>query len=154
MATNNDYALRISNATPNELNIIIFELCILNINEALEAVENNKKVFEQKINTAISILREIVVSLNFEYQISYELSEIYLYTNKLLISSRMNFNTQNLIDAVTLLTTIKEGFEQINDKGSDSVMANTSKVFAGLTYGRNGDLSEYIDESQSRGFKA
>lgn len=152
---NVDYALRIANATPNELNIITFELCILNIEEALENIDSNPKLFSRKINTALCILKEIIVSLNFDYDISIELSKIYLYINRLLIHSKFNFDKNNLIDSIELLTTIKEGFEQIDEGVSTAkVMTNTQKVFAGLTYGRNGNLTEYIDNSSSTGFQA
>ncbi len=151
--SNKDYALRIANATPNELNIITFEICIDNIISAIENIEQNQKLYNQNIDTALSALREIILSLNFDYEISVELNQMYLYVNKLLIASKFSLEPQNLLDAIELLTTIKEGFEQIDDKNADSVMKNATKVFAGLTYGKGG-LSEYVDPSESRGFKA
>ncbi len=151
--SNKDYALRIANATPNELNIITFEICIENIITALENIEQNQKQFNQNIDTALSALKEIIISLNFDYAIAQELYNIYIYVNGLLINSKFSLNPQNLLDSIELLTTIKEGFEQIDDKNTDTVMKNATKVFAGLTYGKGG-LSEYIDPSESRGFKA
>ncbi len=152
--SSNDYAIRIAQATSNELNIITFELCILNINEALEFINDNNKMFSFKLNNALLLLKEIIISLNFEYEIAKELSNIYLYVNKLLIESQFNHKEENLKDSVILLTTIKEGFEQIDDKDSKNVIQNASKVFAGLTYGRNGSLSEYVDNSAGTEFKA
>ncbi len=150
---NKDYALRIANATPNELNVITFEICINNITKALENIELDQKLFNKNLDTALSALREIIISLNFDYPIAYELHNMYLYVNKLIINSKFNLNPQNLADAIELLTTLKEGFEQINDTNSEAVMKNATKVFAGLTYGKGG-LSEYIDPGESRGFKA
>ncbi len=149
----NNYALRIANATPNQLNIITFEICIDNIKEAIENIDTNRKISENKIDTAILTLREIITSLNHDYEIAEELYNIYIYVNKILIQSKFKNNTEDLQSAILILTTIKEGFEQIDDVETDSVMKNATKVFAGLTYGKGG-LSEYIDESENRGFKA
>lgn len=148
------YALRIANATPNELNIINFELCVEYLSEAIDQIESDFTQFGKNINIALSLLKEIIVSLNFDYEISKELHNIYVYVNKLIISSKFSLNKKELEDAVNILNTIKSGFEQLNDTNSDTVIKNATKVFAGLTYGKNGDLSEYIDESQSKGFQA
>ncbi len=149
-----DYALRISNATPNELNIINFELCIEYLKESIFQIDNDFVQFGKNINTSLALLKEIIVSLNFDYDISAELRNIYLYVNKLIIGSKFSLNKSELEEAISILSTIKSGFEALNDTQSDAVMKNTTKVFAGLTYGKNGDLSEYIDEGQSRGFQA
>ncbi len=149
-----DYALRITNATPNELNIINFELCIEYLKESIFQLENDFSQFGKNINTSLSLLKEIIVSLNFDYDISKELRNIYLYVNKLIINSKFSLDKKDLEDAISILSTIKGGFEELNDTESDKVMKNATKVFAGLTYGKNGDLSEYIDDDKSRGFQA
>ncbi len=148
----NDYALRISNATPNQLNIITFEICIDNIKEAIES-RQDEKTFNKKIDIAILALREIIVSLNYDYEISNELYNLYVYVNKILIHSKFIDNLEDIKGAVVILTTIKEGFEQISEENTETVMKNATKVFAGLTYGKGG-LSEYIDQTENRGFKA
>lgn len=154
MSKYNDYITRITEANKYELNIITFELCINYINDAIEFIESDENAFSRNVETALSFLREIMVSLDLSYEISYELLEIYLYVNKLLIEGNIKKNKQNLLDAVYMLTNIKDGFLMIENTDDEKVMKNTSKVFAGLTYGRDGSLSEYIDNSPNRGFKA
>lgn len=154
MSKYNDYITRITEANKYELNIITFELCINYINDAIETIESDENAFSRNVETALSFLREIMVSLDLSYEISYELLEIYLYVNKLLIEGNIKKNKQNLLDAVYMLTNIKEGFLMIENTDNEKVMKNTSKVFAGLTYGRDGSLTEYIDNSPNRGFKA
>lgn len=154
MAKYSDYAVRISQSTPNELNIITFELCINHINDALSFINTNDDEFSENLNYALSFLKEIMVSLDLKYPISAELLELYLYVNKLIIIGNINKDDKSLNDAIYILNGIKEGFESIDDISDVKVMQNTQKVFAGLTYGKDGSLSEYIDSSDSKGFKA
>lgn len=153
MSKYSDYQIRISQATKSELNIITFELCINYIEDALEVINKDDTLFVNNINTSLSFLREIIVSLNYDYDISKELLEIYLYCNKLLIEGMIKKDSTSLEDAIYMLETIKDGFSQIKDTGDDQkVMQNSQKVFAGLTYGKGG-LDEYVDIT-GKGFKA
>lgn len=153
MSKYSDYQIRISQATKSELNIITFELCINYIEDALEVINKDDILFVSNVNTSLSFLREIIVALNYDYDISKELLEIYLYVNKLLIEGSIKKDRTSLEDAIYMLETIKDGFSEIKDNGDDQrVMQSSQKVFAGLTYGKGG-LDEYIDTS-GKGFKA
>lgn len=150
-----DYVQRIVSATPNQLNIITFELCITNIENAIKNFDININEYTNDISTAIALLKEIILSLDFKYDISKDLYQIYIFINKLLIKAKLKFIKSDLECCINCLTEIKNAFEQLEDiDDSKSVVKNATKVFAGLTYGKNGSLSEYIDDSPSRGFQA
>ncbi len=151
----NDYAIRISNATPSQLNIITFEICIENIREAIENYDIDSKIYYKRLDTSILALKEIILSLDHEYEISRELYNIYVYVNKILITSKFKENIKDLESAIIILNSVMEGFIEIDklDDSKESVMQNATKVFAGLTYGKEG-LSEYIESTENRGFKA
>lgn len=150
-----DYVQRISSATPNQLNIITFELCISNIDDAIKNFNNDINIYNKHIDISLLLLKEIIISLDFKYDISKELYKIYIFINKLLIKSKIKFVQSDLVSSRDCLSTIKEAFEQIKESdNSKTVVKNASKVFAGLTYGKDGTLSEYIDNSTTKGFQA
>ncbi len=159
MMTNKDYVVKITNATGVQLTIITFELCILNIDNSIKILEDkkeiDKKIFIGYIDKSKSFLDELILSLNFEYEISKSLLELYLYVNEKLVQSKIKMNIEKLEESKKILSEIKEGFVEVEKNVESKVneVENKEKIYAGLTYSKN-ELNEYIDDRDGKQYKA
>ncbi len=158
MMTNKDYVVKITNATGVQLTIITFELCILNIDNSIKILENkkeiDKKIFIGYIDKSKSFLDELILSLDFEYEISKSLLELYLYVNEKLVQSKIKMNIEKLEESKKILSEIKEGFVEVekNVESKTNEVENKEKIYAGLTYSKN-ELNEYIDDRDGKQYK-
>lgn len=151
------FTARITQASRSELIVILYEMTIAKIENAEKAyLDNNLKAFDKDLKSAQRYVSELMASLDYKYKISYDLLNLYLYTNKHIITAIVKRDPLTLKNTKSILKKLLTGFEGVSkvDK-SGPVMCNTQQVYAGLTYGK-GSLNEtYIDPSnKSRGFIA
>ncbi len=151
------FSARVTQASKSELIVILYEMILEEIAEAKVAyVAENLAVFDKELKKAQKYVNELIVALDFQYTISYDLVSLYLYINKLIITAIIKKNPVSLDSAVSVLNKLLVGFEGVSKAdNSGPMMRNTQQLYAGLTYGR-GKLNEtYIDPSnRSRGFIA
>lgn len=148
---------QIVNASPGQLIIITYELIIEALEEAVNQISaEDEKKLERSITKAQRLLRELINALDLSYEISYDLLEMYLYINKVIIKGYISRKEEPLKEAQKLLKTLLYGWEQatvaVVDK-REPVIQNAQQIYAGLTYGK-GTLNESIVEDKNRGFKA
>lgn len=148
-----EYVLKITNASRVQLVIINFELIIDYINEAKKNYQNEKD-FSFYIDKARQFLREMSASLNMEYEISYTFLSLYHYVDEKLAKFLFDRSAETADEALKILIGLKDSWEQVKEGDSSPVMQNAEQMYAGLTYGKNGELSEYVDTRANRGFKA
>ena len=149
------YVTKVSSASPLKLVVINFEI-IFDYLEESEKTINNEKEFQFNILKARQFLTELRVSLDMQYEISSYLLTLYIYVDRQLAKFLFSKDSNHLNDAKNILKTIMTGFEDIEDEEKDksSLMENTETVYAGLTYGRDGKLEEFVDIKHNRGYKA
>lgn len=151
------FTARVTQASKSELIVILYEMILAEIAEAKEAYEKgDQALFERELKKAQKYVNELIVPLDFQYKISYDLISLYLYVNKRIITAVMKRNPVSLDSAETVLKKLLVGFEGVSKEDkSGPMMSNTQQLYAGLTYGK-GKLNEtYIDPgNRSRGFIA
>jgi len=151
------YTARITQASRSELVVILYEMALAEINEAKKAYEEGDlATFDKLLKKSHKYINELIVGLDYNYSISYDLLSLYLYVNKRIITAIIRRKPDTLNSAESVLKKLMVGFEEVSktDK-SGPVMRNTHQLYAGLTYGR-GKLNE-IDinpNSANRGFIA
>ena len=151
------YTLRVSQASPRELIVIMYDIILDDIQNAKDAsVNENEKQYQADLTHANRFLNELMESLDFSFGISYQLMSLYIYANKMLARARVSGNLEPLKDVEMIIKKLRAGFDGI--KGQDTkgaVMQNVQQVYAGLTYGK-GKLNEsyYNLQDYNRGFKA
>lgn len=151
-----DFQNRIAQASRGDLLLINYELLLLAIREGKAAIETGAQGDGEKaIQHANRLLRELIDTLDFRYDISRDLMAIYLYVSKQLITASVRMDIRALTEAEGILDSLYIGWQEANKKagGAKPVIANAQKVYAGLTYGK-GTLNESVDVDRSRGFKA
>ena len=143
-----DYVARISEATPLGLLIINYELLLSHI----EAAKKDESDFSDEIQKSKDFLLVLIKSLDFEYDISKDLYQIYSYVNTLLIKSEFSGDKTHLDEALNLLSMLLSSWRELTSiEDAKPVMENTSKIYAGLTY-KNGELAEFTPDEEIRGF--
>lgn len=159
------YTARITQANASELVVITYEIIEECIKEAKEDLEMSGKqkteavekgVFEQELERARKLLNELMGSLDFSYEISLSLLNLYRYADKELAEALFGKKKEPLEHAERILGILKEGFEGVASQDSRGpVMANTQKLYAGLTYGKHSLNEVFVNVNEgSRGFKA
>lgn len=149
------YVTKVSSASPLKLVVINFEIIFDYLEESEKTIYNEKE-FQFNILKARQFLTELRVSLDMQYEISSYLLTLYIYVDRQLAKFLFSKDLNHLNDAKNILKTIMTGFEAIEDEEKDksSLMENTETVYAGLTYGRDGKLEEFVDIKHNRGYKA
>ena len=154
-----DYILRIAQATPVQLVIINHELVVNFISEALEAMEKDDiQLFEQNINKAKDSLMPLMDGADLENPIAKDLFVLYLYAGRRLNKAYFGRDTEAAREVLEMFSELLEGWQAIehtpDDRLSDDPADDAPQVYAGLTYGKDGGLEEYIPQDENRGFKA
>lgn len=149
------YSKRIAQANRSELVVITYEIIIENIKIAQENVAD-KVEFVGALDKAQSFLKELMVSLDFEYKVSYELMSLYIFVNKMLIEAKQKNSADNLPRVEKMMEDLLSSFREVSKQDTSApLMQNAQKVYAGLTYGRN-DVNEtaFVGNEENRGFRA
>lgn len=151
------YAARVTQASRSELIVILYEMILSEIEEAQKAYEiGDLATFDKGLKKSQKYVNELIVALDYNYTMSYDLISLYLYVNKRIVTAIIRKNPESLESAVSVLKKLLVGFEGVSKSDtSGPLMRNTHQIYAGLTYGR-GKLNE-IDldpNNSSRGFIA
>lgn len=150
------YSKRIAQANRSQLVVITYEIIIEYMSDAQKAFVEDKKEFEHALSKAQDFLKELIVSLDFEYKVSQELMSIYVFVNKMLIEAKQKNSIENLPRVQKMMEDLMSSFKEVSAQDmSTPLMQNTQKVYAGLTYGRN-DVNEtaFAGDEPNRGFRA
>ena len=149
------YTLKITQANKTQLVVILYEMLLIYLEEAVSAHEKKDRAgFREGIRKARGCLKELMTSLHFEYEPALNLWQLYLYANKELAMADVRNSTQELSHVKMIMIKLHDAYEQISGRDtSGPVMANTQTVDAGRSYGRN-SLTENLDgQGGDRGFR-
>lgn len=139
-----EYSIRVTQSSKTGLVVITYEI-IINYLETAKKVfdETDIKEFVYNINKSKQFVNELSGCLDFKYKISLELFEIYLFINKTLVEAIVKKDKTNINSVISMIEKLKDSFEKISkDEKPGSLMENTEKIYAGLTYSK-GKLNEY-----------
>lgn len=138
-----EYSARIVQANRTELLVIIYEIIQEELSLAIEAY--NKKdgtLFKVSMKSAQKFLNELMGTLDYRYEVAYNLMSVYKYVNKVIIEDIMKEQIDQISECIDIIGNLKVAYEGIVPQDhSGPVMINVQKVYAGLTYGK-GTLNE------------
>ena len=149
-----EYTLRITQANKTQLITILYEMTLLYLDEAKDAlIADNKEDFKLAVRKVQGCVNELTASLHLEYDVARQLFQLYRYICRELVKASIHYTQENLDHVVSVIEKLHEAYKQIEKQDvSGPVMGNTQSVYAGLTYGR-GELNENISASEdNRGF--
>lgn len=149
------FATRVSQANKSELVVIMYDIIFTSIDEAEGALEQgDEESFKRELSRAQKMLRELIATLDMQYDISKQLMPLYLYANRCIVDVLRTKKTEALKDAEAVLRPLGQAFAEVAKKdNSPALMEHTQQLYAGLTYGK-GTLNETVVSGTSRGYKA
>lgn len=150
-----EFTLRITQANKTQLITILYEMVLLYLNEAEDALDaDDKRAYKNAIRKIRDCMNELTMSLHLEYELARNLLQLYLYISRELVQASIHYEKENLEHIRSIIKQLHKAYKQIEPQDvSGPVMGNTQTVYAGLTYGRNNTLTESInDPAGNRGF--
>lgn len=151
------YTLRVSQASPCELIVIMYDIILDDVKNAKDAkLAENQKQYQAELSHAGRFVNELMCALDFSEPIAFRLMSLYIYVNKMLTQARISGKPDSLSDVELVIEKLRAGFDGIkNQDTTGPVMQNVQQVYAGLTYGK-GKLNESYFNPQdfNRGFRA
>lgn len=135
----NEFSMRISQSNKTEIVVITYEIIINYLDSAKKSINNNIDDFVFNVKKARQFLNQLSTALDFRYELSVELMNLYMYANECLIKSEMKRQDIHLSTVRDMMCKLKGAFEEISRQDiSGPAMQGGEKVYEGLTYGRNG----------------
>jgi len=149
-----EYTLRITQANKTQLITILYEMALLYVDEAEDALDvDNKAEFKNAVRKIRGCVDELTASLHLEYELAQNLLQLYLYVNSELVKASAHYGKENLEHIRLVIGQLHQAYRKIEGQDtSGPVMGNTQSVYAGLTYGRNTLTENISDSAANRGF--
>lgn len=149
-----EYTLRITQANKTQLITILYEMALLYVDEAKEALETeNRTDFKNAVRRIQGCMCELMDSLHLEYEVAQNLLQLYLYINREVAKAALHNSAENLEHARLVLEKLAAAYRQIEAQDlTGPVMGNTQSVYAGLTYGKDTLTESAADPAANRGF--
>ena len=152
------FTRRITSANKSEIIVIIYDIIEENLALAKKALaEGDGETYRNEIKQAISFVKELLVSLDMNYEASKNLASLYIYVSRCLNFALVSGKKEEIEAAEKVLRKLGDSFREVaKTDESKPVMENTQRVYAGITYGRGLDLDETLvaPAMESRGFRA
>lgn len=135
----NEYSLRIAQTNRSGLVVVIYEIILEYLRDAEEDLQNeNLDSFVFHIKKARQFVNELSSTLDFHFEISFELMNLYMFATQCLVSSEVKRRDVNLKTVRSMITKLKTAFEEVSKTDySEPVIKGNQKVYEGLTYGRD-----------------
>lgn len=156
------YSYRISQASPVELVIIMYDMAMEYLNDAVAALEENEnktaaegwEQFRRNLKYAKRVIDQLAADLDMQYEVSEELLKLYMIMDRYLVKASAEKNIHLVETVISMLSKLRKSFYEISMKDTaEPVMKNTQQVYAGLTYSNAGSSNEYSQDSvNNRGF--
>lgn len=149
------YTRRLSQCNQGEMIVIIYDIFFTYSQEAKGALqEKDREKFKKSIQKAQNVLDELMGALDFSYDVSKSLIQLYRYCKTELAKSVYEFKPQRIEEAESVMKSLHSAFLVAAEQDkSMPLMSNTQQVYAGITYGKtNINESCYLDNH--RGFFA
>lgn len=150
------FTLRISQANPTELVVILYEMLLQYVEEARAAVrEQNRQSVTESIKRARGCMNELLQSVNPQYEVGRNLNRIYFFCIRRLANSQYHMEEKPLTEIEKVICPLLEAYREISTRNpAGPVMENSQSVYVGLTYGRNTLTENMTDQSPNRGMFA
>lgn len=151
--TKQQFTLRITQANPTELIVILYEMALVYLDECEEALKvADTESFKDAVRKTRGCVNELIHSLHMEYEPAPWLMQLYLFCIRRL--ARLEVRKENAIpdEIRKVLRPLCDAYKQVagqNEQGP--VMGNSQTVYAGLTYGKNTLTENMADQGTNRG---
>lgn len=136
----NIYKMRITQAGIGEMTVVMLEMEMQWVEEALLAFQSKDiETFVACVEKAQAVQVELMNVVNVENTVGLDVYSIFAFINKQLITAKIKRTPLDLERCKDMLKKLHTSFIEVakTDQGGP-VMAHSEKVYAGLTYGSGG----------------
>jgi flagellar secretion chaperone FliS len=128
MATQNPYQSyqqnSVTTASPGELTLMLYNGCLKFILQAKKAIaDKNIEAKNTNIQKAQNIIRELMVTLNMDLEVSENMMSLYDYMNRQLIEANLKSDTAILDEVESLVTEFRDTWKEV-------IQVNRQKQFS------------------------
>ncbi len=150
------FTRRISQANRTQLVVIVYEMLLVYLEDAVKAYEaEDKQEFARNLKLARECIGQMRTSLNFEYELSKNLFAIYCFADRELANDIFGNKTDNLDVLKMIFTKLHDAYYTISKEDkSEPLMDNIQDVYAGLTYGKTDVTESLVNYDAKRGYMA
>ena len=156
-----DFTLRITQANPTQLVVILYEMLLCYLEDAENALKTLEKpspeegAFREAVRNARGCLLELVNSLDLRYEPAAELQRLYMFCIRRLAISGLRKEDGPLDEIRRVIEPLRDAYRQVAAQNpAGPVMNNSQSVYVGLTYGRNTLTENMADQGANRGILA
>lgn len=149
------FTLRISQANKTEMIVILYEMTLAYIEDAVrEQEDGNRPQFVEAVRRIRACIKELMNSLNLQYEPAPALLQLYIYCNRELVLADIRNQTAPLFHVQKIIKKLHEAYEELAKQDeSEPVMQNSQAVYAGFTYGKNCLAEDMADQGMNRGLR-
>lgn len=136
----NEFSARISQSNKTQIVVITYEIIINYLDSGKNCLDNRDETgFVFNLKKARQFVNQLSSVLDFKYEISFELMNLYMYASDNLLKSELRREDINLGMVRDIMVKLKDSFEQVSELDTSlPALGNTEKIYEGLTYGKNG----------------
>ncbi len=148
-----EFTSKITLSNRTGLTVVTYEILFAYLADAKSALKEERfDDYKQALRQAQKCISELMVTLNFSYELATELYRVYAYGKELLAKALYKRSETEIDECESLMKMLHTSFVEVA-KTDDSapLMKNTEQVYAGYTYGRS-DVNSSSDANPSRGF--
>lgn len=148
-----DFTLRISQANPTQMVVILYEMLLCYVKDGKTALEQgNDTDLQAAVRRARGCVGELMNSLNLQYEPAPALLGLYGFCIRKLAAAESGKRMLPLEEIERIVIPLKDAYGQIAGQNSAGpVMGNSQTVYAGLTYGRHSLTENMTDQGANRG---
>ena len=156
-----DFMLRISGANKSGMVVILYDMFLTYVRESINSREvkeyklEDMENYRQGLMHAKAVLRELIDSLNMEYDIARRTYQIYRFVERELIMADIRRDPKGLPKVMKIMKQLRDAYAQASaEDDSEPLMKNTDMIYAGMTYSRGKLSTESSQSGTNRGYLA
>jgi flagellar protein FliS len=141
--------------------VILYDMFLTYVKESVTSRSGKEYTLEDLetyrigIRNAKAVLRELIESLNMEYDIARRTYQIYRFVERELIMADIRRDPEGLPEVIKIMKSLRDAYEEATEADdSEPLMKNTDMIYAGMTYGKGTLSTGSRAAGTNRGFLA
>ena len=149
-----EFTTKITLSNRTGLTVVTYEILFAYLTDAKSALKKEAwEDYKKSVRQSQKCIEELIGTLDFTYQLSAELYQIYMYAKELLGKALYKRKEAELAECENLMKMLYDAFVKVAETDhSAPLMRNTEQVYAGYTYGRYDVNVNSSNMNPSRGF--
>lgn len=151
-----NFTFRVTKANKTEMIVILYDIAIVYINDAIDALKREDKCqFRLEISRIRDTIRELIESVDTSMELGMNLLNLYIFCGNELTKAFIDYDETYLYHVESIFKKLSDAYREASKKDlSGPVMENAEKVYEGYTYNRSLTNETYSASGNDRGILA